>query len=240
MYFGRTRFWEGGHASVGVPEPSTEWFFAEGATGPYFDTYLLVGNPGFEPARLSITFLTADGRTVVRQYVVSPRSRLTVNVEEQDPALRDAAVSSILTADRPIVAERAMYWPGTAAEWLDAHDALGTLGEGTRWGVADGRAGGPLGFETFLLLANRHDVPAEVRLTFLRAGGEPVERRFTVAPHSRFTVWVNMMVPELQDEAFGVLLESLDGVPIVAERATYWSPGTRWGAGAAAPATPLP
>jgi hypothetical protein len=240
MYFGTARFWEGGHASAGSPELSTDWYFAEGATGPFFDMYLLVGNPGSVPAHLSITFLTGEGQTIVKPYVVGPRSRLTVNVEEQDPALRDAAVSSVLTADVPIVAERAMYWPGAPTEWADGHSASGRLQEGTRWGVADGRTGGPPAFETFLLIANRHDAPAEIRATFLPERGEPVQRSFVVAPRSRFTLWVNTMVPELPEGTFGVLLESTNGVPIVAERALYWSGGTPWGGGAAAPAIPLP
>jgi hypothetical protein len=240
MYFGAAPFWEGGHASTGTPEPSTRWYFAEGATGPYFDTYLLVGNPGFAPAHLSVTFLTGEGHTVIKEYLLLPRSRLTLNVEDQDPALRDAAVSSILVADVPVVAERAMYWPGTPTEWLDGHTASGRLEEGTRWGMADGRVGGPLAFETFVLVANRHDAPAEFRATFLPADGDPVERSFIVPPRSRFTLWVNTMVPELEDETFGILLESTNGVAITAERATYWSGTVPWRGGAAAPATPLP
>ena len=33
MYFGTARFWDGGHESAGVSEPSASWFLAEGATG---------------------------------------------------------------------------------------------------------------------------------------------------------------------------------------------------------------
>ena len=52
MYFGNTptRLFTGGHASSGAPDPSTTWLFAEGATGPYFDTYILLANPGTTPA----------------------------------------------------------------------------------------------------------------------------------------------------------------------------------------------
>ncbi|MGE3843179.1 MAG: IPT/TIG domain-containing protein, partial [Vicinamibacterales bacterium] len=52
MYFGGPRLWEGGHESVGVSELSTSWFLAEGATGSYFDTYVLVGNPNEVAAHL--------------------------------------------------------------------------------------------------------------------------------------------------------------------------------------------
>ena len=43
MYFGQG--YVGGHSEVGVPRTSTTWIFAEGATGPSFDTFLLLMNP---------------------------------------------------------------------------------------------------------------------------------------------------------------------------------------------------
>ena len=45
MYFGTSPFWNGGHESAGVNAPSTSWFHAEGATGAFFDTFILLSNP---------------------------------------------------------------------------------------------------------------------------------------------------------------------------------------------------
>ena len=47
MYFGTTatRVWSGGSESAGVTAPSTRWFLAEGATGTFFDTFVLLSNP---------------------------------------------------------------------------------------------------------------------------------------------------------------------------------------------------
>ena len=64
MYFGAGRTWDGGHESAGVTAPATEWFLAEGATGDYFDTYVLVGNPNDHAVDVAFTFLLPDGRTV--------------------------------------------------------------------------------------------------------------------------------------------------------------------------------
>ena len=49
MYFGTARLFDGGHESTGVPEGATSWFLAEGATGPFFETFVLVGNPNPSP-----------------------------------------------------------------------------------------------------------------------------------------------------------------------------------------------
>ena len=34
-----------GHNSAGVTAPATRWFLAEGATGSFFDLYVLIANP---------------------------------------------------------------------------------------------------------------------------------------------------------------------------------------------------
>ena len=45
MYFGLNPLWIGGHESVGVTLPSRNWFLAEGATGTFFETFVLFANP---------------------------------------------------------------------------------------------------------------------------------------------------------------------------------------------------
>ncbi len=51
MYFGLSPLWIGGHESVGVTLPSRNWFLAEGATGPFFETFVLFANPTATAAR---------------------------------------------------------------------------------------------------------------------------------------------------------------------------------------------
>ena len=34
-----------GHGGAGVTAPALRWFLAEGATGNFFDLYVLIGNP---------------------------------------------------------------------------------------------------------------------------------------------------------------------------------------------------
>ena len=47
-----------------------------------------------------------------------------------------------------------MYWPNVAQGWREAHNSFGVTETGLRWGVADGRVGGPRGLQTYILLAN--------------------------------------------------------------------------------------
>ena len=39
-----------GHESAGVTAPATRWFLAEGATGSFFDMFILIANPSTQPA----------------------------------------------------------------------------------------------------------------------------------------------------------------------------------------------
>ena len=78
-----------GTASMGAPAASTTWLFAEGATGPLFDTFLLLANPSAGLASVDVTFRLPDGQPITRAYAVAPRSRRTIWVdEERHPAAR--------------------------------------------------------------------------------------------------------------------------------------------------------
>lgn len=241
MYFGASRFWEGGHATLGSRATSRSWYHAEGATGSFFDTYLLVYNPQEVPAVVTFTFLLESGQRVTRTKVVAPTSRLTINVESEDPQLANAAVATLVFSDVPIVSERSMYWPGTPATWHEAHNDMGGEAAGVRWGVAEGRVGGPAQHDTYLLIANPSDIDAaNVTITFLRTSGAPLTRTFTVAAGARFNVRVASLVPELIDQSFGAVVTSTNGIPIVVERSMYWNAGgLTWAAGTNAGAVRL-
>jgi len=188
------------------------------------------------------------GAAVVKTKTVAPNARL-IDVESEDPLLANTAVSTTVTSNVPVISERAMYWPGTAASWVEGHNSFGVTSTETKWGLAEGRVGNPPGvpdsltpnFETYLLLANPSTTVANVRVTFLRNTGAAVVKEYAVGPTSRFNLSVNALVPELVNESFGAIVESLNGVPIVVERAMYnSSSGVPFAAGTNATATPLP
>lgn len=234
MYFGTSRFWDAGHESAGVTVPATSWFHAEGATGPFFDTYILIGNPQTTPANVTLTFLLDTGTVITKTYQVGPQNRLTVDVEAQDPRLANAAVSTTVSADVPIISERAMYWPGPFTTWAEAHNSFGVTSTGTKWVLAEGRVGAAQGFETYILVANTGSTTAEIRVTYLRtaSNGPPITKTYRVGPTSRFNIHVNGAVAELANEHFGAIIESTNGAPIVVERAMYWNAlGQTWAGG---------
>jgi hypothetical protein len=254
MYLSGAQTFQAGSGSLGVTSPSTSWFFAEGATGPFFELFLLLANPGVDPVTATVRYATDAGLDLTKNYALPPRSRRTIWVDEETfpglgQALANAAVSARVTASAPIVAERAMWWPG-GQTWQEGHGSPGTTAAATRWILADGGVRGPRNVQTFVLIANTSDVDATVRVTVIPESGTPDAREFTVPGNRRFTVDVGATFPSLytnrslvEEERTGVIVESLGPTPapIVVERAMYWDAlGVTWAAGTNSVATPVP
>jgi autotransporter-associated beta strand protein len=242
MYFSNAaRIFDAGHASAGVTAPATTWFLAEGATGAFFETYVLVANPTDRIANVTIRFLPDTGPAITKTKVVGPSSRLSINIEQEDPALANAAVATEVIADVPIVVERSQYWPDPFPNWHEAHNSFGATALGTHWGLAEGRAGGPANYQTYILLSNPGTVPATVSIAFLRTMGSPLHHEVIVPPQSRMNVSTGpgTLVPGLANEEFGAVITS--NQPIAVERAMYSDAnGQIWAAGTSATATALP
>jgi autotransporter-associated beta strand protein len=244
IYFATTadRLWRGGDASAGVTAASTSWTLAEGATGGFFDTFVLLGNPQPTEAHVTLRFLLSSGETVTVPKTVPANGRVTVNIEqEDDPRLANASMATVVTSDVAIVVERSMYWTGDVAPWSEAHNSFGTPDLGTHWALAEGRAGGPHHFHSYLLLANPQSTPAQATVTFLpETGGPPVVQTVEVPPTSRLSLDVNS-IAALQDTSFGIEVQVTNDVPIAVERSMYWNTSqTFWSGGSNAPGTRLP
>ena len=243
-----------GHGAAGVTSPATRWFLAEGATGPFFDLFILLANPTDQPAQVTVDYLLLGGTTYTKSYGVPANGRFTIWVDdEQIPAgagvkpLDNVAVSTTITSTNgvPIIAERTMWWPSpalTASFWTEAHNSPGAAATATRWALAEGEIGGPQSAETYILIANTSAFAGTARVTLYFEDGTSANTTYTLPPHSRTNVAVSGQFPAAAGRRFGSLVESLGTTPaqIVVERAMYTSPGgVTWAAGTNALATPL-
>ncbi|MCL4813758.1 MAG: CAP domain-containing protein [Vicinamibacteraceae bacterium] len=263
MYLSRTRLFEAGHASAAVRAPSPQWFFAEGATGPYFDLYLLLANPGATPVNVEVRYLLPSGHVVNRLYAVAAKSRRTVHVDGEHEWLASTPVSMEVRSleGLPVIAERSMWWPGSWRSWQEGHNAFGALSAGDAWALADGAVGGSRAESTYVLIANTAAAPGSARVRLYFDDGTMREKVMTLLPSSRTTVGLTPSeAPRDPDfgpafppdqvaagRRFSVVVESLGTtpVPIVVERAMYSSDGRTpafspyWPAGTGAVATRL-
>jgi uncharacterized repeat protein (TIGR03803 family) len=247
-----------GHESAGVTAPALDWFLAEGATGVFFDLFVLIANPSSTAATVEVEYLRASGPPLTRSYVVPAQSRMTIWVDdEQLPAgsgekpLAEGSVSTSVhvTNGVPVIVERAMWWPGPAAAsnfWYEAHNSPGATGSATRWIIAGAELGGTDDADTFVLIANLADRAGSAFLRLFGDGietGLPNDAYLPLPPKSRTTVNLRTWFGLLSPGRYAVMVETkdLDPLPLVVERATYASPGgVFWGRGGNALASPVP
>jgi hypothetical protein len=240
----------GGAASAGISAAATQWFIAEGATGAFFDLYILIGNPSPGSANVTVTYLLPDGTSIEKTHHVAGESRLTISVREEDARLAATAVSASIASTNatPIVVERAMWWP--SANWYEGSVTAATTAAAARWALAGGYLDTPPDTVTYLLVANPGATAANVTFDLGVDGHaatihQPTRFacRVTVAvpAHGRYTTALRDVCPFPAGFArIAGTIES-DGPPIVVERSTYWSAGGQfWAAGASTLLTRLP
>jgi uncharacterized repeat protein (TIGR03803 family) len=257
MYLNRSGVpFAGGHASAGVTAPALDWFLADGATGAFFDLFVLIANPSADLAVLDVQYLRSSGPPLTKRYAVAAGSRLTLWVDdEQLPAgsgqrpLAEGSVAIAVHAANgvPVVVERTMWWPGpetTDDYWYEAHNSHGTTGGATRWAIGGVEVGGPDDAESYVMLANIADREGTARLSVMGDDGSVQVETVILPPQSRTTVSVRAAFEgRLPAGRFGLTVDSIgaDPVGIVVEHATYASPGgVFWARGSNALAAPLP
>ena len=230
-----------GHESAALLAPQTTWSFAEGATGPFFDLFILLANNSLaQAANVQATFLLPNGSTIVRNYQVAANSRFNIWVDTEGGALADTAVSTTLVSDIPILAERAMWWTGTSAQWYEGHNSAGASSTATTWAIAEGEVNGPFNLQTYVLIANTAAQAGDVRVTVFPESGAPQQQTFTVNGNSRFNVPVRDLFSLPGPTRFSTLVESLDGRPLIVETAIYNDAGgVFWAGGSNLLGTPV-
>jgi uncharacterized membrane protein len=245
------RMFNAGHESTGVSTPSTDWFLAEGATGSYFDMFVLIANPTDTDAEVTVTYLTMNGTTYSRSLVAPANARSGIWVDEEvftgEPGkpLADEAMSTTVTSTNgvPLVVERAMWWPGDSNTWHEAHNSAGAISTGTKWAVAEGEVGGVRGHETYLLIANTSAFAGNATVTLMFEDGTSVNKSYALPASSRTNVALGPHFgTAVTNRRFGAVVESTGGTPaqIVVERAMYSSAGgVAFAAGTDALATKL-
>jgi uncharacterized repeat protein (TIGR03803 family) len=245
-----------GHASAGVTAPALEWFLPEGATGAFFDMFVLVANPNPTPASITAEYLLLGGGSLTKTYTVPANGRFTIWVDdEQLPAgsgqrpLANAALSTTIRSTNgvPVIVERTMWWPSpetSANYWYEAHNSPGATTTALRWGVAGGAVGGLDTDATYLLIANTSASAGQAQVRLYFPNGNTTARTYPLPARSRTNVSLADDFPEPRyHQAVAAVVESIGANPvtIVVEAANYANVGgVIWARGSDLLATPLP
>jgi hypothetical protein len=221
----------GGHVAFGANAPATHWYFAEGTTLPGFNEYLTLQNPGAALATANIRYLDSNGSVTTRVVSINPLSRLTIEVFKTSAGVGPGAVgvSTAITSDQPIVAERPMYMVHDfgSGPVASAHDGMGQTALGTLFGFA--AASTVAGENDYLTVENPNATAANVVLSYY-AGGAPLTRTIVVSPNTRHTVAIFGAAEGIGSGTItsGVTVSS--DQPILVEKPTYSSSPATYGA----------
>lgn len=231
-----------GHDAAAVAAPSASWFFGEGATGAFFDTYLLLANPSAQPASVQVEYLRDSDGAVSRTYTVPGNSRFSVYVDGE-PGMDATAFGTRVTSSVPVVAERAMYWAGGFFDYYEGHVSSGATQTGSRWVLAEGEELGFYDARTFVLIANTGTAPATVLVRALPEGftlPAVSSGPLLIPGNTRLTVPMSAL-PGFSRGAIEVVEQGTPTNALVVEGAIYWhAAGRPFGAGANWPATRIP
>ena len=95
------------HDSIGASKPADTWYLAEGCTDGGFETWVLVQNPNDTTTQVHLNFMTDTGQVAGPTLGLQANSRESVNVGDH---VQTYNVSTEVTANQPVIAERSMYW----------------------------------------------------------------------------------------------------------------------------------
>ncbi len=196
----------GVHGSIGASAPASTWYLPEGYTGPGFESWFLFYNASQNWANATITFMKDDGSTVVRRHRLRPTARFTLSANTIVP---NAAFSTRVEADQPLVVERAVYF----SDREGGHCSPGATKLAHTWYLPEGLTSQT---DTFIMVMNPNSVRANVQVTIMKENGSTVTRHYLMKPTSRLTIRLNDLVPNAR-------LATRIGAdqPVAAERAMY-------------------
>jgi hypothetical protein len=221
MYFNYLGTRSGGHDGVGASMLSRTFYFAEGFTGPGFDTYFTVFNPNWWPVNVQFTYFLPGGGTKVHNAVVGARSRQTFNARDvvgsSEFSTRVVAGSGLIHVEQPIYFDYGGIRGGSVNSGQTELSPTANFAEGFTGS----------GFDEYLTVGNPNPSAVQIRIVFMRETGGPVVVTDTMPPNSRRTYKANDYLPA--GTAHGTRIEA--SKPIMAARPMYFSYGPGWKGG---------
>jgi hypothetical protein len=203
-----TTYGTGDAATAG---PARTWYLAEGYTNGSFSEQVAIMNPNATFATIDVRFLPFHNRPAREvRFVLQPLSNITIDAGQYMPG---QSISTIVTANKPVVVERSMRF---GAVGRSADVTMGATSASTVWLFAQGESSGNR--QTFFTILNPNQAaPAAVTATFFDRTGRPIgSKTVIVNALRRGNIKLNAALPNAQ-----VATVLTSNVPVVVERPAY-------------------
>ena len=214
--------WSGGHCTTGTRSPRKDWYFAEGTTRNGFEEWICIQNPNPEAATARIDYVFPNSSTQRKQYALDPESRISVFVNGDIGPGQDVSVH--VSADKPVVAERPMYF-NYQGKWDGGHVVMGAGSPEKTWYFAEGTT--REGFDEYLAVQNPNGSAATMAVDFLKSDGTRQEETYIVGANSRWTLDARTVLGSDVDASVTIRSDQ----PVVVERPMYFNYNGMWPGG---------
>ncbi|HZO26960.1 MAG TPA: hypothetical protein VFH48_13340 [Chloroflexota bacterium] len=179
-----------GYVGSGADPGSRSWEFAEGSTrAPYRLTFVLF-NPGQQGTDVHFRFRLEQGEPRSHKLHLPALSRIAFDPRDVVPG---ADFATSISADRPIVAERAYATSGDGLYGVLGHTASPPRNDSRVWYFAEGNTSSQI--ETYFVLFNLSTRPAQIRGTYFLEAASARDQHLTVPAGGRLAVRANEIVP---------------------------------------------
>jgi hypothetical protein len=206
-----------GSNSIGTNVPSNNFYLAEGSTAWGFTTFILVQNPNDSEATVTLTCMTPGGPKTLNPFKMPPNTRKTVLMNDLIP---NTDFSTLVSSDRDIVAERAMYWGQGTPLGEACHASIGLAEPHGTFYLPAGQTSN--GTETWTLVQNPNDTDVQIMVEYLYNDGTGANYFVSTVPaNSRATY--NMANNLVSGKASIAVTSLTPGKKILVERSMYWN-----------------
>jgi hypothetical protein len=137
-------------------------YFAEGATGSFFHTFIALFNATGQATTATVKFQKENGQVITQTVPMAGLARATV-VPETLAGLEAPSFSTTIESTQPIIADRTMRWDSSG---YGSHAETSVASRMTKWYLAEGATTG--GFNLFYLIQNPTAQAATVEIQYLR------------------------------------------------------------------------
>lgn len=194
-----------------------------------WDEFIALSNHNSKAADVRLTFVFPNRRPKTLKRRIAAHSRRTFKI---DNLVGRGAVSLKVKSNRPVVAERSMYF-------ARGGDGGGSSSSGARkasrkWYFSENKTGRD--YDTYLLIMNPRSAPTVVTAAFIKKSGRRIKKKIRIPGLSRREIKVDN-VRGLRSVAVPAVVYAPK--PIVVERATYVKHGGAIGGNGAMGVTKL-
>jgi len=195
----------GGSNSLGRTnrEADTSWYFGENyvTSSGSFQEYILVIDPQCNEGNKQVTLYGYSGGKQIgsAKYTLPQCGRLTIPVQAIDAFKDKTDLAIVVSADKKIIAERAIYakhnFGGGVFVW-DVTSETGIPGAqlSKTWYLPEGfttSAQNNLSFLEYLILFNPTKNKTDVSVSFMKNNSQAEVKKFSIPAHTRLPVQVN-------------------------------------------------